>query len=89
MMHFHKPHSSEWFEALLKTSPQQARHTAQIVKLAGSDEVCSICGDHGGIEYQILTRECAPGVAATIRLCDHCKAIRERGLSDVFISLGR
>ena len=87
MPHFHKPHSSEWFETLLRANPGQAQHTAQIIKLAGRNDICSVCGDVESGEYQILKMEFAPGVLATIRLCDDCKGIREQGLGESFIPL--
>ncbi len=87
MPHFHKPHSSEWFETLLRTNPAQAQHTAQIIKLAGRNDICSVCGDVESSEYQILKVEFAQGVLATIRLCDDCKGIRAQGLGESFIPL--
>src|SRR5690606_27946673 len=87
MPHYHRPHSSEWFEALLEANPQQAQHTAQIVKLAGREDVCSVCGDIESQEYQILKMQFAPGVVASIRLCQDCKSIREGGFGEDFIPL--
>jgi hypothetical protein len=81
------PHSHEWFEVLLQSNHQQARHTAHIIRLAGSAEACSICGDRGATDYQMPQQEYAPGIVATIRLCDGCKEIRERALSVEFLKL--
>lgn len=77
-----RPHSREWFDALFETSPQQAKYTAHIIHMAGSEAVCSVCGDVGSVDYVMQGREYAPGVQATIRLCLECKKVRERGMPD-------
>jgi len=74
----HPPHSVEWFELMMKRNPHQAAMTAQIIKLAGTDEVCSICGDAGSKVYVVVSDP-----ELTIRLCDDCKRIQKEqsGLS--------
>jgi hypothetical protein len=82
-----RPHCHEWFRALNASSPQQANHTAQVIKLMGSEDVCSICGDKESTDYHIQGSEFEPGTAATIRLCDHCKTLRENGVGATFVPL--
>lgn len=45
MSNFLRPHSKAWFEELEKQNPNQAAQTKQIISLASSEEVCTICGD--------------------------------------------
>jgi hypothetical protein len=45
------PHSPEWFSALERYNPVQAAHARSIIKEAGSQDVCSICGDAPGKDY--------------------------------------
>jgi hypothetical protein len=78
MPHYLKPHTKEWFAALKKVNPQQAAHTERIIQLAGSSDVCSVCGDEDSSEYQILKMKFDRDVVATIRLCDDCRSIRMR-----------
>ena len=78
-----EPHSSEWVRALQVFSPQQASYTAQVIKLMGL--VCSICRTEQFGDYQISGHEFLPGVPATVRLCDHCKGLHEKGADSVFL----
>lgn len=82
MPHYLKPHTEEWFSALKKVNPQQEAQTARIVKLAGSSNVCSICGDEESREYQILKMKFSPDVVATIRLCGDCCEIRKISMGE-------
>jgi hypothetical protein len=84
-----KPHSREWFKALESSSPPQAKHAAQVIKLMGSDNVCSICGNEESADYLIKGVEFALGVAATVRLCEHCKDLRENGIGAVLLPLSQ
>ena len=70
------PHSSEWFDALLATNPQQAIHTAQIIRSAGHEAVCSICGDEPARDYRVDGQMLVDRIVATIRLCNDCRSIR-------------
>lgn len=72
-----KPHSSEWFAAMDKFNPHQAACTKEILNLAGSLEVCSICGDSPAGDYQLSMRMLAADAVATIRLCDDCLGIQK------------
>ncbi len=87
MPHYHKPHTDGWFAALQKANPQQAAHTLQIIKLAGSKEVCSVCGDKPASDYEILKMSFYPGVVATIRLCDDCHDLRKAGMQEDYKKL--
>lgn len=87
MTHYLKPHTAEWFAALRKFNPKQAAHAQQIIQLAGSPEVCSVCGDRGAKDYQILRQKFDNDMVATIRLCDDCRNIRRVTMSEDYISL--
>lgn len=65
-----RPNSPEWLAELANTNPQQAPMTRAIVDAAGSQEVCSICGDTPAKDYE------KPGVALLVRLCDDCRRIQ-------------
>jgi len=67
-----KPHSSDWFEVLEKTDPQQAAMTRQVLSRAGRDDICSVCGDDPAADYEVAG---APP-PSTMRLCDDCRDIR-------------
>lgn len=69
-----QPHTPEWFEALRASNPMQAAATEQVIDLAGTDEVCSVCGDDPATDYRV-TPSGAPG---TMRLCDDCRDIRRQ-----------
>ena len=45
------PHSTPWFEALVRFNPDQVAHTAAIVRMAGRLDVCSVCGDDPAADY--------------------------------------
>jgi hypothetical protein len=68
-----KPHTPEWFAALEKKNPMQAAMTRQVISLAGSDNVCSICGDEEASDYRVET------LPDTIRLCEDCLGIQGAG----------
>jgi len=82
-----KPHSREWFKSLNAFSLQQAKHTAQIIRIMGRNDVCSICGDEKSTDYLVSDNEFEPGVPATVRLCSHCKSFRENGIGVTLIPL--
>jgi hypothetical protein len=82
------PHSPEWFAALDRQNPMQAAQTRTAIKAAGSDEVCSVCGDDPANDYQL-----APGMApehavVSLRLCDDCFEIRSMS-GEKFVPLER
>lgn len=65
------PHSVEWFQQMRERNPQHAATAAQLIKLAGNDQCCSICGDTAKVRDYMGDEEIAA------RLCDHCKRIQE------------
>jgi hypothetical protein len=73
---FPKPHSPEWFAALEAFNPQQAAHTQQIVKLAGSSDVCSVCGDDPASAYKLTAPNMPAKAVGTIKLCADCLKLR-------------
>lgn len=66
------PHSKEWFNALAKIDPQQAAATKKIVKTAGSENVCSMCGDHPASDYELADKWFDAESPVTYRLCEDC-----------------
>ena len=85
MSHYLRPHSNEWFAALEKFDQHQAEHTRQIIRLAGSSEVCSVCGDKPASDYQILKASVPKDSVPTIRLCDDCRDVRQALHGEDFI----
>lgn len=80
-----KPHTSEWFKALEAVNPRQAAHTRHILSLAGSDAVCSICGDESNRDYKMASAEAVNSPVSTMRLCDECLQIRRTMHSENFV----
>jgi hypothetical protein len=70
-----RPHSSQWFEALMQFNLDQALHTMQIIRTAGREDICSVCGDEPAKDYEIVGEEFDPAAVITIRLCDDCLEI--------------
>jgi len=66
-----EPHSPAWFAALRRNSPRQAAITAAVVRLAGRDDVCSMCGDGPARDYDDTDPPFLP-----VRLCDDCRPIQ-------------
>jgi hypothetical protein len=81
------PHSKEWFAALAKVNPQEAAHTKQIIKSAGTAEVCSQCGGEPARDYQVTNRWFTGAVPATFRLCDDCRSTRATTEGETFVLL--
>jgi hypothetical protein len=71
-----KPHSAEWFTALQGFNPQQAAATRQVLKSAGREDVCSVCGDDPASELKIFGDKLPANAVASIRLCDDCRRLR-------------
>lgn len=70
------PHTEEWFAALVAWNPQQAAHTRFILLQAGSDAVCSVCGDDPVRDYRLVGPGVPDGAICTLRLCNDCWRIR-------------
>ena len=85
MSNFLKPHSKEWFEELEKQNPSQAAQTRQLISMAGSEEVCSVCGDDEANDYKLEGAQATPGTAITLRLCDDCLGIRKTMHGEDFV----
>jgi hypothetical protein len=75
------PHSDEWLAALEKVAPMQAAQTLRILRSAGTDDVCSVCGDEKPKDYRIVSK-LPTGAPNTIKLCDDCRRIRSGMLSE-------
>jgi len=79
-----KPHSSEWFEALMKLDHQKAMMTGQLVKLAGTSNCCSFCGDIDGIrDYELLPNPDLPA-GFTFKGCNDCIRIRSEQFGEKY-----
>lgn len=76
MIHRIVPHTPEWFAALERFDARQASITEQVVSLAGSEDVCSVCGDTPAHDHEIVKPVPVDGAVATVRLCDHCLDMR-------------
>jgi len=70
------PHSPEWFAILDRWDPPQAMMTRQAIQLAGSPDVCSICGDDPASDYYLPAKYRSAGGVDTLRLCEDCLRIR-------------
>jgi hypothetical protein len=71
-----RPHSKEWFAALTKLDPQQTNATRKMVKSAGSEDVCSMCGDRPASDYEVADKWFDADTPVTYRLCEDCLSIR-------------
>lgn len=79
-----KPHSQEWFSELEKVNPGQAAQTRQIIQMAGSNDVCSICGDEESNDYKLDSEDTN---VSSLRLCDDCLGIRKSMHGENFVPL--
>jgi hypothetical protein len=86
-MRYLTPHSKEWFAALAKINPQEAAHAKQVIKSAGTPEVCSECGGSPAGDYEIKDKWFAPDALVTVRLCEDCMSNRATGEGEHFIPL--
>lgn len=89
MTKFVTPHTDEWFAALERMNPRQAVQTRQIIQLAGSREVCSVCGDLPANDYHITNAPVKDKAFATIRLCETCLSIRQSMYGEKFVKLSQ
>ena len=62
----------------MEDNPQQAFHTAAIIKAAGREDACSICGDEPAHDYVLANEAHAKDMIATLRLCRDCHFIRHK-----------
>lgn len=70
------PHTEEWFAILEQWDPPQAMMTRQAIALAGSPDVCSICGDDPANDYRLPAEYRSAGGVDAWRLCSECVRIR-------------
>jgi len=63
-----RPNTVEWLAALALQNAERALHTLAVVREAGSEDVCSICGDTSSSIFAYA--EFAP--VNSIRLCEKC-----------------
>ena len=66
------PNTKEWLTAFEKLDPQQAKATKKIVKAAGSEAVCSLCGDRHASDYEVADKWFDADTQMTLRLCEDC-----------------
>lgn len=72
-----RPHSPEWFSAMDQWDPVKAAVTRFVLKDAGRDDVCSVCGDEPAADYRLEKALRPAGGPDTLRLCDDCVEIRK------------
>jgi hypothetical protein len=65
-----EPHTGEWFEAMTRINPRQAAMTSVALKVAGTPDICTICGDEDSKVYV------ADDPRMKLRLCDDCHRIQ-------------
>lgn len=70
------PHTTAWFEAVIAFDPDQAGHTANVIKREGRSDVCGVCGDDPASDVELDPKQAAPGAVTTLRLCNDCLSIR-------------
>jgi len=68
-----KPNSPEWLEALAKQNPSQAEMTRALIAKAGTEDICSVCGDEPS---QVYRKRGSDADVDALRLCDDCLEIR-------------
>lgn len=78
------PHTHEWFSELRRWNPLQATMTEQTIQLAGSVDVCSVCGDDPAYDYLLMDKNPAPGAVLSLRLCNDCLEIRSKQYGESF-----
>ena len=83
------PHSKDWFTALNRLDPQQAAATRKIVKSAGDDLVCSLCGGRPASDYEVADKWFAVDAPVTFRLCGDCLSIRATNEGERLLPLPR
>ena len=59
--------------------------TKTIIEAAGSNEVCSVCGDLPAADYKVIGVNFSEQIGASIRLCDDCREIRRDGYAESYI----
>jgi len=70
-----RPHTTRWFEELAPWDARQAAMARVIIDMAGSNDVCTVCGDDPAADYVLIVGAPAGG-PGTLKLCDDCLQIR-------------
>ena len=78
-----EPHSPEWFAALEEKDPHQAGLVRGLIALAGTKEVCSLCGDMPAKDY---VRDHS---GESLKLCADCRTDQEALWKRSFIPLAQ
>lgn len=81
MAHRHIPHSTKWFEALIRDDLEKAAHTAQVLSLSKRDDVCGVCGNDPASDFELPNGRMVDGSTPTMRFCSDCWTVR-RGLGE-------
>jgi hypothetical protein len=68
-----RPHTEEWFKEMRSRNPGQAAMTEHIIKLAGTYQCCSICGDTANVADYMGVEQ------VSARLCEDCKGASGEG----------
>lgn len=75
-----KTHSQSWFNELKQNNPMQAARTRKVLEMAGSCDVCSICGSQPAVAYRIDGETTKSHADPVLRLCSDC-ASTQMGLT--------
>ena len=82
-----KPHSKAWFKKLEKLNPAQAAQTKHLISLAGTDSICSICGDDPAQDYKVERKKAIPDMILTFKLCSDCLDIHRTMYGEKLVPL--
>lgn len=88
-MKYLSPHSKDWFAALSRLDPQQAAATKKMLKAAGGENVCSLCGDRPATDYEVADKWFAADMPVTFRLCEDCLSIRATNEGERLVPLAQ
>jgi len=71
-----RPHTEEWFDTLRKLNPPEVFRLEELFAMAGSRDVCGICGSQQAADYERLglPQGNCPG---TFKLCADCVDIQQ------------
>ena len=71
-----RPHTQEWFETLRQLNPSEVLRLEELFALAGSRDVCGVCGSQKAADYERLglPQGNCPG---TFKLCTDCVDIQQ------------
>lgn len=72
------PHSELWFSIIDRVEPNLGAIARMSIRVMGSEDVCSFCGDPPADYRLINSADAIPGVPS-LRLCSDCVEIRRGG----------